>query len=200
MKVKDLLSLLRTDYVELSNSNDKYAIEYTKKGNIPQNIMEAQIVDIIPITGLRKQLFDASAPEGDYVAALKLVYNDDVVLEAEEVNSSQDYTYKEEEPQNKRPNFNIPPFGSSIFGGSDLFDKLMTPELLEQLTGSEFFQNMMSPENLTEILNSDEFKDFMKNVDLSQLGAGGFNPFGGFPQNGSNYDNEDDDDDEYEEI
>lgn len=198
MKIRNLLDLLRTNYIELSNIENKYHIQYLTKNEIPEDVLEASVVDIIPIPGLRKQLFESDASEGDYVAAIKLVYDESILEpEVEEVKQ----TNEEPKAERKAPNFGMPNFGFDFLGNPELIDKILTPELINSLTDSEFFQDLMSPENVSQIINSEDFQEFMKNMNSNQP-FGGFNPFGSSstPSQNNFSEEDDDDDDEYEEI
>lgn len=167
MKVKELIDLLKTNYLVVADKDNEYQVNYVSKYELTPDILSASVTSIEPITFLRKQLFDSNAEEGDYVSAIKFLYdysNRDETIEQEEYEKQS----RRKEEKNPFSNFdfgNTPPF----FAGSDLFGSLLTPEVIEQITNSELFQSLMDPENIEEIINSDDFKDFVKNADLSQF-------------------------------
>lgn len=200
MKVKELLDLLKTNYLVIADKDNEYQVNYVTKYDLTPEILSSSVASIEPVTFLRKQLFDGNAEEGDYVSAIKFLYDlSDRDEKIEEEAYSRQTSQKKEEQS--APNFGfggIPPF----FAGSDIFGSLLTPDVIDQITSSELFQSLMDPENIQEIINSDDFKNFVNNADLSQ-----FTPNFDFLQNlkdtiGNSRQNDvfDDEYEEYEEF
>lgn len=171
MKTKDLLKLLKTNYLVVSDEANEYNVNYLKKDEVGPEILEAEVASIEPVTFLRKQLFVDNAEEGDYVGAIKFLYrlSDSDSVRPEPEKESYQQNQQEQKRSNPFPGFgSIPP----LFSGADLFGNLLTPEVIEQITKSDLFQTMMDPENIKEIINSDDFKDFMKNADFGKYAQG----------------------------
>lgn len=166
LKVKELLSLLKTDYVEIADVNNPYqSVEYLRKDELDINpeLLEAPVSAIEPLGTLKKKLFDASANDSDYVASIKILYGNKV---AEDSFLEGDY-----EESYTKESVNESPFGN--FGPMPNFTNLSgmglpDMEKMTEIINSEEFQNFIDSGILDSLLPP-ELMNLRQNIDLSEL-------------------------------